>query len=417
MKASKKIAVVLALTAVITAQSACDSATEVDNPNVVEAGGVNPQSDAGTFALSAVQNLYDALGTWIRLTAWFTNEARVGDTFPTLNEFGRRIVIDSNGNLATDVWNPLARGITFGEVVQGILEDAPDQTTNINIARANFASGAFMVMMGETFCDGVINVSAPITPAGMMDSAIIRLERVVAIGNALPASNTEAKNLANAAHVFIARAALFKGDRARTISEAGLVTAGFTLNAPYIDDPSNRGRLGNDVYSFSAGGTREGLVVGPEWRAFADAGDTRIRYVDAGRPAQDNTLRMFSQTKFPGWAAPIRLASKLEADYLAAEAQGVVAMSALIAARRSANNLPVFTGTTDAEIRREFFLQKHLDFWLEGKRIGDWRRNPNDISFILPPGDNYYKPELGPVGDQTCLPVTQGEKDNNPNWQ
>jgi hypothetical protein len=398
------------------ATAGCDSLTEVSNPNIVEEEGVDPAADAPIFALSALQNLYDALGSWIRLTAWFTNEGRVGDTFPTLNEFGRRIVADVNTNLSGDVWNPLARGITFGEVVQELVNDAPNPETNVNIARSAFASGAFMVMMGETFCEGVINVSAPITPNGMMDSAIIRLNKVAAIGDASPASATEAKNLANAARVFLARAYLFKGDDAQAATQAGLVSANFRLDAPYVDDASNRGRLGNDVYAFSAGGTREGFVVGPEWRAFADAGDTRVSYVDAGRLAQDGELRLFSQTKYPGWAAPIRLASKLEADYLAAEAQGTATMLTLLQARRAAAGLGTFTGTTAAEIRREFFLQKHLDFWLEGKRIGDWRRNPDDISFILQPGPNYYKPALGPVGDQTCLPVTIGEKDNNPNW-
>jgi hypothetical protein len=414
MKNFKRFVAAFALTVLLN--TACDSLTEVSNPDIIEAEGVDPTADAATFSLSALQNLYDALGTWIRLTAWLTNEARVGDTFPTLNEFGRRIVIDANTNLSGDVWNPLARGITFAEVVQDLLADAPEPATNVNVARSAFASGVFMVLMGETFCEGVINVSAPITPTAMMDSAIIRLNRVVAIGEASPASATEAKNLANAAHVFLARAHLFKGDDARAVAEAALVPAGFVFNAPYVDDASNRGRLGNDIYAFSAGGTREGLVVGPEWRAFADAGDSRIKYTDAGRFAQDGVLRLFSQTKYPGWNASIRLASKLEADYLAAEAQGTGAMLTLLQARRTAAGLSSFAGTAEAEIRREFFLQKHLDFWLEGKRMGDWIRNPNDISFILQPGSNYYKPELGPVGNQTCLPVTIGEKENNPNW-
>lgn len=412
MKSIRKILAIGALAAFVP-QSACD-VTEVSNPNIVDASGVNPSSDAGTFALSALQNLYDVLGVWVRYTAWFTNEARVGDTFPTLNEFGRRIVIDSNGNLG-DTFNPLARGITFGEVVQGILADVPDAATNVNVARSAFASGMMMVMMAETFCEGVINVSRPMTTDELMDSAIIRLQKVVAIGTA--STNAEAKMLGNAANVGLARAYLWKGDNASAIAAANAVPANFVMEAPYLDDPSNRARLGNDVFQFSAGGTREGLVVGPEWRAFADAGDTRVSYIDAGRNAQDGILRLFSQTKYDNWAAPIRMASKLEADYIKAEAEGTASMLALLQLRRAAAGLTAFTGAGDAAIRREFFLQKHLDFWLEGKRLADWQRNPTDISYILEPGPNYYKPQLGDVGNQTCFPVTLNEKDNNPNWQ
>ena len=69
-----------------------------------------------------------------------------------------------------------------------------------------------------------------------------------------------------------------------------------------------------------------------------------------------------------------------------------------------------------AEAASYLLLQKHLDLWLEGQRMGDWRRNPDAVSYILPPGDNYYKPEVGLVSDQTCLPVPVGEKSNNLNF-
>jgi hypothetical protein len=156
-------------------------------------------------------------------------------------------------------------------------------------------------------------------------------------------------------------------------------------------------------------------VVGPEWRAIA-ATDSRILFADAGRNAQDGVQRFFTQRKFPAWSSPIRLASRLEADYIAAEAGTTAEQIALINARRSAARQPPFTGTAPAAVLAELMYQKSVDFWLEGKRMGDFRRNGNAVPFILQPGNNYYKPELGLVGTDTCFPIPLVERDNNPNF-
>jgi hypothetical protein len=65
---------------------------------------------------------------------------------------------------------------------------------------------------------------------------------------------------------------------------------------------------------------------------------------------------------------------------------------------------------------RELMEQKTRDFWLENKRLGDWRRTGAAVPYILPPGNTYYKPELGAVRDANCYPVPGNEVRNNPNW-
>jgi hypothetical protein len=60
--------------------------------------------------------------------------------------------------------------------------------------------------------------------------------------------------------------------------------------------------------------------------------------------------------------------------------------------------------------------QKSRDFWLEGKRMADFRRLGNAVPYILPTGDTYYKPTVGTVGTQTCWPIPGSEQRNNPNW-
>jgi hypothetical protein len=151
----------------------------------------------------------------------------------------------------------------------------------------------------------------------------------------------------------------------------------------------------------------------------ADAGDPRIAYVDMKRVAQDGQLNFFRQDKIKGWGSPDRLASKLEADYIEVEANGdPTAMFDFINERRDVGNLAPIAATTDMNVLlRELMEQKARDFWLEGKRIGDLRRlGESIVPYVIPPGDNYYKPELGLVGTQTCWPVPQSEINNNPLW-
>ena len=405
---------VLAAALAVLPLAGCDDLVDVVNPDVVEASSVDPNTDQATFAFSALQNWYDTYTDAIVYQAWFTNEARVGDTFPTRNEFGRRIVSDNNGTMESEVFSPLSLAIATTADATDLLSTLDDASTNLNLLRVNFASAWARLTMAETFCQSVIRLSAPMTPTQMLDSAIVAFERAVSIGTANGSATGVA--FANAARVGLARALLDKGNTSEAASVAAAVPADFEFLVEYADISGNRGRLGNDVFSFSAGGGRESLVVGPEWRAFADAGDTRIQYQDAGRLAQDGELQLFTQRKYPGYDADVPLASGLQARYIAAEANGTAAQLTLLNERRAANGYTPFVSTDASAILEEFLLQKGLDLWLTGSRMGDYFRHGDAVPFIIPPGNNYYKPQLGEVSTQTCIPVPNEEKDNNPNW-
>lgn len=396
--------------------AACEGAMEVRNPNIVVADEVDPEQDAATFARSAFQNLATAYGGIVVYTAWFTNEARVGDTFPTRNEYGRRLIDNRNGTHNSEVWAPLALAMESSEGVLDILEGKSDA----NVARAALTAGYSALLMAEAFCEGAIRVdrsaeyAQPQSTDQMLDHAINRFELAISAGDA--AGGAEGTSLANAARVGLARAYLFKGDNANAVSAANQVPDDFNFNLNYVDDASARGRLSNNVHIFS--NARESLVVGPEWRQIADDGDERIKYIDGERMAQDGVHNFYIQQKYPNYAAPIRLASGLEARYIAAEASGdITEQLALINERRAEFGQAPYAGPNDANsVLTELLFQKGLDFWLEAKRMGDWRRNPNNVKFIIKPSDEYYKPDVGPMGSATCFPLPAAETDHNPNF-
>src|SRR5581483_4632789 len=112
--------------------------------------------------------------------------------------------------------------------------------------------------------------------------------------------------------------------------------------------------------------------------AYRNLGDPRVPVIPPGNgfAPQDGVTPFYAQGKYTSYASPIRLASRLEAEYIMAEAGGAGAELNLIDQRRVANGLPPYSGPTDdASVRTELMTQKTLDFFLEGKRLGDVRRN------------------------------------------
>lgn len=391
--------------------AACSGFLEVDNPNVIDAGTINPVQDVPTLTASGQQSFQSALGWLAMYGGWFTGEIDVAETFPTRNEYGRRDVAAANGSHNTDVWFPLSQAAASNHLVLEL--ELVDPTTNINYVSSHTWLGYSFVLMAEQFCQGAVYGGPPLSTAEMLDSAIANFTNAITIGTA----NGTAAGLefANVARVGRARAYLQAGQPALAIADAALVPAGFEYSFEFADDPANRTRLSNRMWQFTF--DRGSISVASAYRVT----DPRIPYLTPAEhalSAQDaNAGPFFVQQKFPGYTAPMRVASKLEADYIAAEAGGTAAQLALIAARRSASAQPAYAGPGDAaSVLTEFMRQKHLDFWLEGQRFGDFRRNPSAVANVPTPGAAYFKPGFAPVGDQVCYPLPVAETDNNPNF-
>lgn len=389
---------------------ACTDFLSVDNPNVIDAGNIDPVADATTLANSAQQNFAAALGWSIMYQSWFSGEAQVAETFPTRNEFGRRDVQQSNGSLNADLWVTLATAAASSNLVLKLA--LPTPTTNINLARTALWRGYAFVLMAETFCSGTVESGPELNTNTMLDSAVVSFTRAITIGTAN--ATTEAVALANAARVGRARAHLQAGRKADALTDANAVPAGFAFSLGYIDDLANRNRLGNRLWQFTL--DRGSISVAPAFRVT----DARLKFKSptqhALTPQDPSSGAFFIQDKYPSFTTPIRVASRLEADYIAAEAGTTAAQLALINARRSANGQPAFAGGTGAaEVLTELLWQKSLDFWLEGKRVGDMRRNPNNMTALPVPGAAYFKAGFAPIGNGTCYPLPLQERDNNPN--
>lgn len=392
---------------------------DVNNPAVIDAATIDPVADARVFSLSAQQDFYSAYsgqgsqsGNYINISAVYSNETWTGAVRNETNDLARHVLVDTNLDLNSQFWVPLQTAIATNDQVLSVLKGTPTFNTDIAVARSSLWSGYAVLLLGESFCEGTLHVGPALTPAQMIDSAIVRFQQAITVAGAI--TSAEATKILGAARVGLARAYLQKGDNANALATANLVAPTFVASTAAVDDPQARARLGNGVALASTGTTQ---VVATPYRTL---GDPRVTFVDAGINAQDGTLRLYRQTKYAGVTTPVRIASGLEARYIAAEAQlktGTTAPAvALIAERRTAGNQPPFTGTTTAQILAELMDQRARDFWLEGKKLGDVTRNPSAAALVPAAGTPYYKPQFGNFQPIACLPVPFTEKANNPNF-
>lgn len=406
--------------AVALSLTACDYWLTVPDPTVIDADALDPVADAPLLSKSAQQNFARAYGQLIVYSSWFVGETDVSETFPTRNEFGRREVTEGNGSLNGDVWFPLSQAASSAYLV--IDASLPNPDTNINYARAHLFLAFSYVFMAEHFCRGTVRAGPELTTAAMLDSAIVHFNLAITRGTGAAGATppvAEGTTIANAARVGIARAELQAGRLPQAIAAAQSVPAGFNYNLNYIDDLAQRDRLANRMWIFVR--DRGSIAIAPTWRVT----DPRVPQVVAPSNLQpqdaayatDRGVPYVIQQKYTDYNAPVRLASKLEADYIQAEAEGTASQLALIAARRAANGQPAYAGAVDANsVLTEFLTQKGRDFFLEGKRLGDFRRHPTNVIGVPVPGATYWKPGFAPVGNHTCYPLPTPELDNNPNF-
>jgi hypothetical protein len=408
LSSSRRIAVA-GLTALLLAGCSLD----VTDPSVVQASTIDPIADARVFSLSAQQNFYVAYTSLINSTAIYSNETWSGAVRNETNDFGRHVIVDTNVDLSGSFWSPMQVVIGTNDQVVEVLKGTPTFNTDINVARSSLWAGIAIEHLAEIFCEGVLHVGPPLTTAQMLDSAIVRLQLAATIAGAL--TGAEATRILNTARVGIARAQLLKGDYQAAITTAALVPASFVSSTVHVDDAQARARLSNGVFITSSGTTQ---VVAGLYRALADP---RVTFTDAGINAQDNSLRLFRQTKYTSFTAPIRIASGLEARYISAEAElkasgNTAPALALITERRTAGSQPAFTGTSVDAVLAELMDQRARDFWLEARHLGDVLRNPTAAALVPPVGSPFYKPTLGNFLPIACLPIPFSEKANNPNF-
>jgi hypothetical protein len=403
----------LALAGTVTLGAACNM--DVRNPTVIDAATFNPNADGATLALSSQTNFFIAYQSVAVFGGLISEELWSGAARLQTNRLAAR-VFASTDDINADFFAPLSLAIASNENAIGALQGGLGAATDLNLARASMNLGFSLELMAETMCAGVIQGGPQLSDAQLLDSAITRFTNAVTIA---AAAGTSGASIVNQSNVGLARAYLQKGDYAKAGQTAALVPASFVANVVTSANVSTQGSLGNQFYL----NTAAGQVVAPKLYRVQDP---RMPIDSTRAGGTLNGLPYIVEAKYTGYGDPIRLASGLEAQYIAAEAaihgsNSTGAALALIDTRRAAGGQGAYAGATDSSsVVTELLNQRARDFWLEGKKLGDLRRNPSTSrasALTDPDGSAFYVPSKTPkFGSNYCTPIPPQETGANPNF-
>jgi hypothetical protein len=389
---------------------------DVDNPSVIDAGKFNPNSDGATLALSAQTNFYLAFQSVAMNGGLISDEVWTGAVRLQTNRLSARNFVGTD-DINADFFALLSLAIASNQNAVGVLNKGPNAATDLNLATASMNLGYSLDLMAESMCSGVIQGGPELSDTQLLDTAVTAFTQAIGVASAAGPSGA---TIVNGSNVGLARAYLQLGDYTNAASTAALVPSDFVINVVTSANVSTQGSLGNTYF----GNALQGQIVAPERYRI---GDPRMP-IDSTTPGSTlNQLPYVIQAKYTSYADPIRLGSGLEAQYITAEAElhgsGATGDAVtLINARRAAGGEGAYSGSTSdtLAVLGELLNQRARDFWMEGKKLGDLRRNPSvPLTAVLtdPVGAPFYTNSGGGTfGSNFCAPIPPEETNANPNF-
>ena len=345
---------------------------------------------------TASRTPYDRRNTTQNDTDYATNSCQGLGVYTPL-----QIARQSNENLIR-----LLNSWTDEQVADG--PGSPDRTNLIGIAAAY--AGYAQVLLGEGFCtlaissvnpDKTLTYGGEIARDSVFDLAIARFSE--AITAAEDAGNTSIRNMA---YLGRARAKLNLGDYPGAKADAQQIPAGFVRNVSASDViPRRQNRITSENSV-----TNRGLSVGAPYRTM---GDLRVPVTATTLTSATGVVHYY-QTKYPGTATPIPLATYEEAQLIIAEADlranSLGTALPILQASRTRGGQGTFGGTTQAEYLTELIDQRRRELFAESHHLGDVIRF--GITLTPAAGTSYHFG--GTYGNQICLPLPAAERLNNP---
>jgi hypothetical protein len=408
---SLRIVSSLTVLGVVMVMAGCQ--LDVSNPGPIQAEALEDPKALTAVVNGAGRDLAEALN-WVA----YTGGAVALEIFPagSTGSFGitprqqNGILADDDGN---DWWNQAQRARwTSEDAIDRIKRVLPTATTNVNLAQALIWAGFANRLLGENFCDGVIN-SGPLEPNTVyLERAEANFTEAITVATA--ANNA---NLVTAATAGRASVRLSRNNLTGAATDAATLPNAYVYRMPYFTTDLDQY---NRIYWASANQPYRAHTV---WNTFYDnyrktTKDPRVPFdssatVLVGDAAVGNLgrVRWYFQTKFSGQTSPINLVTGWEMRLIEAEAKLVAsdvagAMTSLNA-HRVALGLTPWTAANATEAWTALKRERGIELWLEGRRLGDFRR----WAALNRPGTSDDM-----TGRNLCFATPLSEKETNPNF-
>jgi hypothetical protein len=401
--------------ALLAGLNAC--ALDALNPGPIQASALDNVGALNSIVSGSGRDLSEALN-W---TA-YTGAAVSREIFPggSTGSFGIS-VLQQSGKLADDdgdtYWNFAQRARTerlfgSGHRIFGRPAGAANSTVH---AQALIYAGFANRLLGENFCEGVINGGAPGPNTIYFERAEANFTEAIAVATA--ANNTPLLQAATAGRASVR---LSRNNPTGAAADAAMVPSTFVYRMPYYTNELDQY---NRIYWASANQPYRAHTV---WNTYIEtyrkaSKDPRVPFDSSpsqllGDAAVGSLgrVRWYFQTKYPAQTSPINLSSGWEMRLIEAEAKLIAndlpGALASINIRRTALALPAVTAATLAEGWTVLKRERGIELWLEGRRLGDLRR----WAALSRPGTLDPKEEL--PGRDLCFNTPLSEKQTNTNY-
>jgi hypothetical protein len=390
---------------------------QVTNPGPVQADFLETPAALASVVNGAGRDLAEALN-WTT----YTGAAVAREIFPagSTAAFGISVrqqagkLVDDDGNAW---WNNAQRARwtaeNSAERVKRVL--GADASRNRTLAQALVWAGYANRHLGENFCEGIIDGSAPGPSTVYFERAEAAFTEAIAVATA-----ANEANLASAATAGRASVRLSRNNLAGAATDAATIASTFAYRMPYYqNDDAQYNRL------FWAGANQP-YRAHTVWNTWVEpyrrtSRDPRVPFdssltVLLGDAAVtvngvSQRVRWYNQAKYTAITSPINLSTGWEMRLIEAEtklvAGDVAGALTSMNLRRTALNLPLLTASNATEAWTLLKRERGIELWLESRRLGDFRRWAANSR----PGTTDDM-----TGRDLCFATSLSEKQSNPNY-
>ena len=388
---------------------------EVTNPGPVNATYLNDKAAFPALVNGAGRDLAEALN-WVS----YTGAAVARELHPAGSTGSFGITPAQQGGLLIDDetgthWQLAQRARWTSESAITRMKTALGASvgTNAQYLQALVWAGYANKLLGENFCDGVID-------GGPKESYTVYLSRADAnFTEAIAAATTQNNTaLLNAAKGGRAAVRLLRKDLTGAASDAAGLANTFAYKMPYyILDADQYNRI---YWSTANAPYRAHTVWNTYYETYyTQTKDPRVPWgSDPKNPVGDaavgnlGKVPWYFELKYPAKDSPINLSTGWEMRLIEAEAKlsggDMAGAMTLINGHRVALNLAPWAVSTTTEAWTALKRERGIELWLEARRLGDFRRWAANNT----PGTSDDM-----TGRDLCFATPRGEKESNPNFK
>ena len=428
MRSSKVARSALAVPALLWVVACTDLTTLAQsNPGQLAASDVYTPANAQLLVNGAAEDFYCAFNRYVVGSGLFADELSVAISSAANFDYDRRTLTSGasygtgtcGGNQQPPIYTTLSTARATADTALAKLKGWTDAQMPPNVSRTRLIgqaatyAGYSLVLLGEGMCSAAVNLGPELTPAQLFAEAKLRFDAAIeATGQATDTATVAVLNLATLGR---ARALLDQGNSAAAATDAAKIPANFVANTQ--GDAINARRQN---YAFFSINQSSFSTVDPSFRGLTINGapDPRVAVTDANRNGTTSGTRIFTPDKYSAFGTLMPIARYAEAQLIIAEARVATndlagAATAINNARNTRAGMPQYSeaGQTAAQVLSQIAEERRRELFLEGHRLGDIRRLNLTM---LPAAGATFPGGGGTFGTQTCFPLPDIERINNP---